>query len=177
MLSTETDPDIRIELVTSLGLLGEKSATVIAALTKLMTDANEDLRRRAVRTLGTFGSAAMPVADAILKVAGTEKVKDIRVDAVHAFGSAVGVELKERVKDLLPILLDRDYEVRLAVVEEIGALGHEIKGDAAIMKALRARLSDPHVKVREAAAMAIRQIEKKRDSTEPEKEPEPRKGP
>ena len=94
MLSTEIDIEMRIELATSLGLLGEKSATVIAALTRLMTDPNEDLRRRAVRTLGTFGSAAMPVASAILKIAGTEKVKDIRVDAVHAFGSALGVELK-----------------------------------------------------------------------------------
>ena len=37
--------------------------------------------------------------------------------------------------------------MRLAVVEELGALGNEIKEDAAIMKALRARLSDPHVKV------------------------------
>ena len=52
MLSTETDIEMRIELATSLGLLGEKSATVIAALTRLMTDPNEDLRRRAVRTLG-----------------------------------------------------------------------------------------------------------------------------
>ena len=138
MLSTETDIEMRIELATSLGLLGEKSATVIAALTRLMTDPNEDLRRRAVRTLGTFGSAAMPVANAILKIAGTEKVKDIRVDAVHAFGSALGVELKGRAKDLLPILQDREYEVRLAVVKELGALGNEIKEDAAIMKALRA---------------------------------------
>ena len=176
MLSTETDIEMRIELATSLGLLGEKSATVIAALTRLMTDPNEDLRRRAVRTLGTFGSAAMPVASAILKIAGTEKVKDIRVDAVHAFGSALGVELKGRAKDLLPILQDREYEVRLAVVEELGALGNEIKEDAAIMKALRARLSDPHVKVREAVAAAIKQIEKKRDPAELKKEAEPRDG-
>lgn len=176
MLSTETDPEMRIELVTSLGLLGEKSAAVIAALTKLMTDPNEDLRRRAVRTLGTFGPAALPVANSILTVAGTEKIKDIRVDAVHAFGSALGAELKGRIKDLLPILQDRDYEVRLAVVEELGALGNEIKGDAATMKALRARLSDPHVKVREAVAAAIKQIEKKRDPAEPKKEPEPTEG-
>jgi len=171
MLGTEKDLDLRIELVASLGLLGEKSEAVVATLAKLLADPEDELRRRAARTLGTFGTAAAPAADTLLKTAGADKSKDIRVDAVRAFGSALGPDLKGRVKQLLPLLQDREYEVRLAVVEEIGALGNELRTDAETLKVLRTRLSDPHVKVREAVAIAIRKIEKKPDPKEPKKEP------
>jgi hypothetical protein len=93
--------------------------------------------------------------------------------------------VKARLKDLRPLLdpaRQPDYEVRLALVEEIGALGYEFLGadlvstDPAVkaaaqetLGALRLRLADPQVKVREAAALAIRKIEKK---PEPKKEPE-----
>jgi HEAT repeat protein len=170
MLDSEKDLDIRIELVASLGLLGEKSGAVIAALVKLLGDPEDELRRRAARTLGTFGAGAAPAADALLKAASGDKVKDIRVDAVRAFGSAQGAGLKGRLKDFLTLLNDREYEVRLAVVEEVGALGNDIRDDVETLKVLRGRLSDPHVKVREAAAIALKKIEKKPESKDPKKQ-------
>jgi len=112
-------------------------------------------------------SAAL-VADALLKTAETDKVKEIRADAVHSFAAALGPDLKARVKELLALLKDQDFEVRMAIVEEVGALGNELKDDAETMKTLRARLSDQHNKVREATAIAIRKIQKK---PEPKKEP------
>ncbi len=174
MLTTEKDLDMRTELATSLGLLGEKSAGVVAALVKLLNDPEEELRRRATRTLATFGVAAGPAADALLKLAATEKGKDIRIDAVRAFGSVLGSNLKGRVKDMLALLKDPEYEVRLAVVEEVGALGSELRDDAETLKVLRARLSDPHVKVREAVSIAIKKIEKKPEPKETKKDPDPK---
>ena len=44
---------------------------------------------------------------------------------------------------------------------EIASLGMELKEDKDTLAALRKRLSDPQVKVREAATAAIRRIEKK----------------
>jgi HEAT repeat protein len=176
MLGTERELDLRVELVVSIGLLGEKSATVIEALVKLLSDPEEELRRRSARTLGLFGPAAGSAADALLKAARAESVKDIRIDAVRAFGSVLGPRLKGRVKDLLAVLNDREYEVRLAVVEEVGALGNEIRDDAETLKVLRGRLSDPHVKVREAASIAIRKIEKKPESRDSKKPPDSKMG-
>jgi HEAT repeat protein len=177
MLTNEKDLDIRIELVSSLGLLGEKSVVVVTALARLLTDKEDELRRRAARTLGTFGVAAAPAADALLAAASAEKLKDIRVDIVRAFGSSLGQNLKTRVKDVLPLLKDTEYEVRLAIVEEIGALGNELREDTETLKVLRSRLSDPHVKVREAVASAIRKIEKKPEPKDPKKDAEPKKSP
>jgi HEAT repeat protein len=168
MLGVEKDTDIKSELATSLGLLGEKSPAVVNALARLLSDPEEDLRRKVARILGTFGTAAAPAADALLKTAESDKAKDIRADAVHAFGSALGLTLKAHIKDILMLLKDPEFEVRLAVIEEVGALGNELKGDAETLKILRTRLSDQHAKVREAAALAIRRIEKK---AEPKKEP------
>lgn len=172
MLGTEKDADMKSELAISLSLLAEKSPTVVNALAKLLTDPEENLRRKSARILGSFGTAAAPATDALLKTAQADKEKDIRADAVHAFGSALGPALKARVKDIIALLKDPEFEVRLAVVEEVGALGAELKDDAETLKILRGRLSDQHAKVREAAAMAIRRIEKK---PEPKKEAEVKK--
>jgi HEAT repeat protein len=192
MLSSEKDAGedkalpIKRELLISIGLLGEKSGAVVRALTTALTDPEDDVRRGAARTLGAFGTASAPAADELLKVVTTDKAKDIRVDAVRAFGSALGpAGVKARLKDLRPLLnptKQPDYEVRLALVEEIAALGYEylgsdltsadkgVKAEALeTISALRLRLADPQVRVREGAGVAIRKIEKK---PEPKKDPE-----
>jgi HEAT repeat protein len=161
LLATEKERDVRREIVISLGLFTERSGLVVQAVAGMLTDADIDTRRAAVRALGRFGTSAGPAADDILKVAKSDKDKDVRVDAVRAFAAVVGPEgLKARVKDVFPILDgDPDYEVRLAAVEELGALGNAIKGDAETLAALQKRLNDPSAKVRTAAADAIRRIE------------------
>ncbi len=191
MLGTEKDLDIRRELLASIGLLAEKSGAVVRALTAALADKEDDVRRAAVRTLGAFGTASAPAADELLKMAMTDATKDIRVDAVRAFGSALGpTGVKARLKEfraLLDPVKEPDYEVRLALIDEIAALGYEhlgidlISTDEAVktlaketISVLRLRLADPQVLVRKAAEVAIRKIEKK---PEPKKDPDPKKDP
>ncbi len=172
MLGTEMDSDIKRHLVVSIGLLAEKSEPVIKALATALFDKDDEIRRTAARVLGTFGPSASSAADSLLKVIVSDKMKDIRVDAVRAFGSTLGpTGLQARLKDLHPRLdplKEPDFEVRLAIVEEIGALGYAIHTDKDTLAALRLRLSDPQLRVREAAGIAIRRIEKK---PEPKKDP------
>ena len=171
LLATEKDKDVRREIVISLGLFTERSGLVVQAVAGMMADPDLETRRLAVRALGRFGMSASPVADELLKVAKSDKDKEVRVDAVRAFAAAVGPDaLKGRVKDLYPILDgDPDFEVRLAVVEELGALGNALKGDTETMAALQKRLNDPAAKVRTGAAEAIKRIETR--SKPPEKKP------
>ena len=167
-LGEEKETDLRRDIIVSLKLLGDKSESTIAALARSLTDPEDEVKVAAVGCLGFFGTAAKPAVEPLLKVATESKDKGLRIDAVRAFGSALGPGLKDRLKDAIQIMEnDSEFEVRLAAVEEIGALGMELKEDKETMAALRKRLSDPQVKVREAAAAAIRRIEKK-----PEKPPE-----
>ena len=109
----------------------------------------------------------------MLKLAKTDRARDIRVDAVYAFGSAIGRdELKKRLKDVLALLADTDFRVRVAAINEVASLGNELKDDAETLKTLRARYGDPHIRVREAARAAVERIEKK---PEPKKDPDPKK--
>jgi HEAT repeat protein len=171
----EKEAELRREAVVSLKLLGEKSEPVVAALARALADPDADTQAAAVAALGTFGTAARPAADALLKMATTAKDKGLRVDAVRAFGSALGPGLKDRLKDLIRVMeADPDFEVRVAAVDELGALGPQVKDDKEAMAALRTRLSDPQVKVREVAAAAVRRVEKKPEKApgkSPEKKP------
>jgi len=158
----EKEAELRRELLVSLKLLGEKSEQVVAAFVTALADPDDETRSVAIRTLGAFGADARPAADTLLKVATGTADKNTRVDALRAFGSALGPDLKGRVKDLVKILeSDPDFEVRVVAVEEIAALGNDLKDDKETITALRKRLSDPQVKVRESAAAAIRRIERK----------------
>lgn len=168
----EKEPDLRREIVVSVKLIGDKSEATVAALTKMLADAEADVQAEAARSLGLLGPAAKPAADALYKLATASKDKGIRIDAMRAFGSALGPAIKDRLKDVIHVMeSDMDFEVRLVAVEEIGALGMELKDDKETMAALRKRLSDPQVKVREAAAVAIRRIEKKPEPKPKDKQP------
>lgn len=184
MYAAEKDADIKRELVASLGLLGEKGGPALKALAAALADADDEVRRTAARVLGTFGPAANAVSADLYKAFATDKVKDVRIDALRAFGSAIGpTGVKAKLPDLreqLSPAAQPDFEVRLALIDEIAALGWEHlgadlaspdesakKAALATIGALRGRQADPQVKVREAAAQAIRKIEKK---PEPKKE-------
>lgn len=166
----EKDHELRRDIVVSLKLIGDKSESTVAALAKALQDPEDDVKSSAAACLGTFGEAAKPAVESLLKLATQSKNKGLRIDALRAFGSALGPALKDRLKDVIAIMeTDADFEVRLAAVEEIGSLGMELKDDKDTIAALRKRQSDPQAKVREAAAAAIRRIEKKPEKKPPEK--------
>lgn len=168
----EPEVEVRREVVTSLKLLGDKSAAVVAMLAGATADADAETRSGAVRTLGVFGPPAKAAADPLLKAATAGADKDFREDAVRAFAAVLGADVKSRAADFIRIMeADAEFEVRLAAVEELGALGPAAKDDPVILSALRRRQSDPQVKVRQAAAAAVRRIEKKVDPKEPAKKP------
>jgi HEAT repeat protein len=167
----EPDVGVRREVVGSLKLLGDKSEAVVRMLAGATADPDADTRTGAVRTLGAFGPPARAAADPLLKAATSSPRKDLREDAVRAFAAVLGPDgVKGRASDLVKVMeADPEFEVRLVAVEELGALGPAAKGDAAILSALRRRQSDPQVKVRQAAAAAVRRIEKMADPKEPAK--------
>lgn len=159
MLAAEKDAELRREVIVSLGLLGERTQGVVDAIAAWLGDPDDETRRIAARTLNPFGAAAGTATPALLKLAKEDKDKGLRLDGVRGYCSALGPAFRNNVANLLPLMKDDpEFEVRLAIVEEIAALGNAVKDDKTVLDALQARRSDPQVKVREAAAAAIRRI-------------------
>lgn len=159
----EKEPELRREAVVSLKLVGDRSEATVSGLATALGDADADTQAAAVAALASFGPAAQSAADALLKLADPtgKAATGLRVDAVRAFGSVLGSDLKGRVAALVKVMEnDPDFEVRVAAVEEVGALGPALKDDTATVTALRKRLSDQQVKVRAAAAAALKRVDK-----------------
>ncbi|MCX8140265.1 MAG: HEAT repeat domain-containing protein [Gemmataceae bacterium] len=161
LLPQEKDRELRWEIVLSLGLLQEKTPAVLQALHQLLQQEDGELRLRALRVLGSFKTAAQGSAADVLRLARSDPLKSVRQEAVHTFAALHGSDLIQHLPELLRLLQDPEYEVRLAVVEEVGALGPALQNHAEVLRTLRQRLSDPHLKVREAAAAALKRIEQK----------------
>jgi HEAT repeat protein len=161
----DRDGEMIAATIVSLGLLGEKSTEAVKSIAKHLGDADAERRQLAALTLGRFGIVGR-VASAELKKSFQEDAdKTVRANALHSLAVSHGAD----TKDLIPILVSRlkadpDFEVRVAIAELLGSLG--ANGKSAV-PALQEARRDSQLKVREAAALAIRAIEKP-----PEKTPE-----
>jgi HEAT repeat protein len=149
------------ELVTtaivSLGLLGEKTTDVVAAVANWLSDPDSDVRQQAALALGKFGTVARGAVGPLTAAFQTDADKLVRIYSLHA----LSVSFYGDAPSLIPVLtgrlkIDPDYEVRLAIAEQLGALGPT--GKAAV-PALREAQRDPQLKVREAASFALRRIQ------------------
>lgn len=159
------DSEVVTTAVVSLGLLGEKSSEVVNAVADRLADADPDVRQQTALALGKFGGAARGAAAALTKAFRGDTDKLVRVYALHALGTGFAGE----PQSLLPILTGRimsdpDYEVRVAIADELGALGPA--GKPAV-PALREAQRDPQLKVREAATIALRKIQSPAQPSKP----------
>lgn len=158
VIKSETSKDLRYETVVSLGLLVPKTVDVALAVSDTLGDADVETRKQACLTLARLGYVGKKTEPKIRATLLGDTDKEVRALAVRSLTSVFGSE----AADLIPILIDRlkndpDFEVRMALAEELGSMGPS--GKSAV-PALRAAMKDPQIKVREAATAAIKQIEK-----------------
>ncbi len=157
-LKRETDPELRKELVFALAFLGETSPSVVGALAALLTDKDAEMRSQVALALAKFGPAVRHAETELSAVIKSDLDKQVRLNAVRTLCGGLGADavriipfLSERLKD------DADFEVRVAIAEELGSMGPAAKS---AVPALRKAQGDGQIRVREAAAAAIKKIEK-----------------
>jgi HEAT repeat protein len=168
LLKDRSDPALRKEAVTSLGFIADLAPANVQAVAAGLFDPEADVRRATAQALGRFVGGLKIIEAELKKVVVEDIDKETRGIALRALCDGFG----ENAKDLLPFLVarlaeEKDFDVKLALIEELGDLGAD--GKPAI-PALREAQKDAQVKIREAAALAIRRIEKPKPK---EKPPEP----
>ena len=158
VVSGEKDADLRREAISSLGFVGDRSPETVRAVASLLGDPSPDFRLLATATLAKFGPAGRIVESELKKATTTDSDKRVRANAVQTLCVVFGPDAVQLVPFLAERLQgDADFEVRIAIVERLGALGPAGK---TALPALRLAQSDPQLKVREAATLAIKRIEK-----------------
>jgi HEAT repeat protein len=165
LLKERTDTAMRKEAVTSLGFIADLTPANVQGVAAALFDPEVEVRRATALALGRFVGGLKIIEAELKKVIVEDADKETRGIALRALCDGFG----ENAKDLLPFLVmrmaeEKDFDVKLALIEELGDLGAD--GKAAI-PALREAQRDAQVKIREAAAMAIRRIEKPKPKEKP----------
>ena len=97
------------------------------------------------------------VAEQVAKAMKKDPDKGVRIFVVHALGNALGPTLRDFVKDLAEQLpKEAEGDVRLAIVQELGALGPDAKE---ALPALQRAVADVQITVRDAAKQAVKKVQ------------------
>jgi HEAT repeat protein len=129
----------------------------VAALTRLVDDADLDVRTAAITALGRYGSAAKAAAPKLLASVGRGDIEP-RVAAVTALGQ-IGTDAETTVPVLIAGLQNEDLRLRRAAATGLVRFGAAAKP---ALPELRKALADTDPDLRLAAAEAILAIEQKK---------------
>jgi HEAT repeat protein len=143
----------RQEAAEALGQIGPAAKPAVGALIAALGDTDDAVRDAAAETLAVFGKDAVGPLTAALKHTDAS----VRRGAAAALGH-MGPDARDAVPALIAMVKnDADSDVREAVVRALGSIGPDAKAAA---PALRDALTDKEQHIREAAAAALKRIEK-----------------
>ena len=157
VLAADADATVRKEAARAFGFLGFEAKEGVPALAKsLREDKADDVRQHAALALGKMGLDVKPAIPALLDAMRKDADKAVRIYSVTALGNSLGSRLKDYVADLADLLVkEPEGDVRLAIVQELGALGPNAK-DA--LPALNRAVADVQITVRDAAKAAVKKV-------------------
>ena len=156
----EKDPseDVRREVGRALIHIGATSAKIVipAVIKALQTDKSENVCRQLALTIGKMGDIKSSMNE-LLEIIKNDKDRSVRLYLVRSIPAGLGTGgLKDYVKEYAAWLgKEPESDVRLAIIQEIGALGPAGKEGLA---ALNLAESDVVLQVREAAKEAVLQV-------------------
>jgi HEAT repeat protein len=150
---TDRSATARQEAAEALGKIGPAAKPAVGPLIAALADSDDAVRDAAAEALAAFGKDAVAPLVAALKHTDA----NVRRGAAAAL-SNMGPAARDAVEPLVTLLKnDADADVREAAIRALGAIGPDAKTAA---PALRDALTDKDQRIREAAATALKRIEK-----------------
>jgi HEAT repeat protein len=156
-MASDTDVAVRKECARAFALLGLNAKSAVPALVKaLREDKSEEVRQQAALTLGKMQGETREVAATMLEAVKKDPNKAVRIYAIHAMADSLGDGVRAYVKDFGDrLIVEPEGDVRLALVQELGALGPAAK-DA--LPALNRAVADVQLSVRDEAKKAVKKV-------------------
>lgn len=142
---------VRARAASALGSVGGGNSAVVEALAKALGDSDHDVRAAAAEALARIGVPAAASASALLRVANTDRIGWVRLQAVRALGRVAQPDAEARA--FLAARAEGD-EWPAMREEALNALA--LHGEAArtAISSIRRAARDTDVAVRHAAARA-----------------------
>ena len=165
-LSDDEAVEIRKEAARSLGLLETAAKPGIPALLKaLHSDSSADVRQQAAQALGKMGPETAAWKNDLLEAMNKDRDKTVRLYVLRTLSGSMGESFPMVLPELTSLLkTEADGEIRLALVQEIGAMG---PAAASALPALMAAQQDVQITIREAAKAAVKKVQTSADPKKP----------
>jgi HEAT repeat protein len=151
ILGTEKDNAIRTLVYGALGSIGQPADRMIPVLIKGLSEKKDEPRIASGDALAKLGTAAVPALVSALDV------PDYRLGALDGL-SKMGPAAKPAVPELLKLLNDQDWIVRLRAASALGSTG---ESNEKVVQALNKAAQDEHESVRAHAATALVRLRNK----------------
>ncbi len=150
--------EVRKEAARSIGLLEIAAKAAIPSLVKsLKNDASAEVRQQSAQALGKMGMEIANQKAELIACLKKDADKTVRLNILRTLSTGLGDGFAAVLPDLTPMLkTEADGEVRLALVQEIGALGPAAIGS---LSALLAAQQDVQITIREAAKAAVKKVQ------------------
>ena len=153
------DPNLRAAAAEALGAFLPPSDAAVTGVISLLRDSSVQARYAAICAVREFGPAAKTAERELLRISQRDRVELLQYTAIGALG-ALGVDMSERVPDLLKLLkTDRAMLARSVRMEVIRATGYV---GAVAFEALGPlndiAEKDPDAEIRDLAVDALRRI-------------------
>jgi HEAT repeat protein len=158
VINGDKDAATRKEGIISLGLLGLETPEIVTVIAKQLREKDPEIRLSAAQTLSKFKRRHDFIFADLQQGFKSDPDKVVRQTLIRALTTASPADQASLIQLFSQQLAaDSDFEVRIAIAEELGTFGPTGKP---ALPALRNAQRDSQVKVREAAARAIKAIEK-----------------
>jgi HEAT repeat protein len=108
----DPDPNIRFAML-HVVLEAQATAENVNAIRPLLDESRSDVRALAAKCLGQAGQAAMPHRKALLDALASSGSPEFRAEALRAL-ARIGGTTVDQIDAIIPLLRDRDAEVRIA---------------------------------------------------------------
>jgi HEAT repeat protein len=134
--------------------MGKVASACVAKLCECLSDKDTLVRRDAANALGALGEAAEKAGRPLIELVKAEPDTVVKKTALETLTHIAGPDQGGYAKDLIPLLEDKDPEVRLSTAVVLARIGGEESATALPVLKKALKNTDPHIQELATAALA-----------------------
>lgn len=145
---------VRQNAAWALGQVGEAAGASVSKLCEHLSDQDTLVRRDAAGALGSLGKAGEKAGRPLIELVKAEPDSVVKKTALDSLVHIAGPDQADSAKDLVPLLEDRDPEIRLPAALVLARIGGDESANAVPVLSAAMKNPEPHNQELATAALA-----------------------